>query len=103
MTQFDQVSVVKKSNVFHDGRCISHTVIFPDGSRKTVGVLLPSTLTFNTNSAETMDILSGSCRVRLPGKTGWEHFGAGESFFVPANSSFDIEVSEATDYVCSFE
>ncbi len=103
MSQFENVSVVKKSNVFHDGRCISHTVLFADGSRKTIGVLFPSTLTFNTRSAETMEITSGSCRVRLSGETGWKSIQAGESFFVPADSSFDIEVSEICDYVCSFE
>ena len=46
--QFDQVSVVKKANIYFDGKCVSHTVIFPDGSKKTVGVIFPATLTFNT-------------------------------------------------------
>src|SRR5579885_2114774 len=37
MTQFDNVSVVKKAGVYFDGKCISHTVLFPGGARKTVG------------------------------------------------------------------
>ena len=40
--QFDHVSVVKKSNVYFDGLCVSHTVQFEDGTKKTLGVLLPS-------------------------------------------------------------
>ena len=41
--QFDQVSVGKKANVFFDGKCVSHTVTLPNGVRKSVGVVLPST------------------------------------------------------------
>lgn len=102
MSQFDHVSVSKKANVYFDGLCISHTVIFEDGSRKTIGVLLPSHLTFNTGSPETMEIISGRCEVLLPGDTLWKAFSAGESFDVPGNSAFQIKVDEITDYVCHF-
>ena len=67
MTQFDDVSVVKKANVFFDGKCVSHTVLFKDGSRKSVGVILPGTLTFATGAPEMMEIIAGRCRVRLKG------------------------------------
>ncbi|MEY2700823.1 MAG: hypothetical protein RIQ52_1578 [Pseudomonadota bacterium] len=102
MSQYDNVSVTKKANVYFDGRCISHTIMLPDGSRKTLGVLLPSHLTFNTASAETMDIISGRCEILLDGQTEWQSFAAGESFEVPGNSSFQIRVDEITDYVCHF-
>ncbi|MEO5932021.1 MAG: pyrimidine/purine nucleoside phosphorylase, partial [Duganella sp.] len=65
--QFDQVSVVKKSNIYFDGKCVSHNVIFADGSKKSVGVIFPSSLTFNTGAPETMEILGGVCKVRLAG------------------------------------
>jgi len=100
MSQFDNVSVVKKANVYFDGKCISHTVLFPDGSRKTVGVIFPSTLTFNTAAPEIMEINAGTCRVRLAGETDWKTYGAGESFQVPGDSRFDIGVTEMLDYVC---
>ena len=101
--QFDQVSVVKAANVYFDGKCVSHTVILADGTKKTVGVILPSTLTFNTGVPEIMEGVAGSCRVRLKGETEWKNYGAGESFQVPGNSSFDIEVAdEAYHYVCHF-
>jgi uncharacterized protein YaiE (UPF0345 family) len=100
--QFDNVSVVKTANIYFDGKCISHTVLFPDGSRKTLGVILPSVLTFNTGAAEIMEINSGKCRVRLQGATDWNIYEAGQRFDVPGNTSFDIETFESLDYVCSF-
>ena len=103
MSQFDSVSVVKKANVYFDGKCISHTVVFADGSRKTIGVILPSSLTFNTGAPERMELNAGKCRIRLKGESAWRDYGAGQSFSVPGNSSFDIETLELLDYVCHFE
>lgn len=103
MSQFDQVSVVKQANVYFDGKCVSHTVLFPDGTRKTLGIIFPSTLNFNTAAPEVMEINAGSCRVRLQGEDDWQTYTAGESFSVPGDSSFDIEVTEMLDYVCHFE
>ena len=100
--QFDQVSVVKAANVYFDGKCVSHTVILADGTKKTVGVILPSTLTFNTGAPEIMEGVGGSCRVRLKGESDWVTYGAGQSFNVPGNSSFDIACDEPYHYVCHF-
>ncbi|MFA7281121.1 MAG: pyrimidine/purine nucleoside phosphorylase [Sterolibacterium sp.] len=103
MSQFDNVSIIKQANVYFDGKCISHTVQFVDGTRKSVGVILPATLTFNTGVAEIMEGVAGACRVRLKGEANWKSYAAGESFKVPGNSSFDIEVSgEPYHYVCHF-
>lgn len=102
MTQFDNVSVLKKANVYFDGKCVSHTVLFPDGTRKTVGVILPSSLSFATNAPETMEIVAGNCRVRLKGESEWQAYSAGQQFEVPGNSSFDIETIETLNYVCHF-
>jgi uncharacterized protein YaiE (UPF0345 family) len=102
MSQFNDVSVVKKSNIYFDGKCVSHTVIFADGTRKTLGVIFPSTLTFNVGAPEIMEITSGSCRVRLAGASEWTTYAAGESFSVARDSSFDIEVTETVDYVCHY-
>lgn len=100
--QFDQVSVVKAANVYFDGKCVSHTVILADGTKKTVGVILPSTLTFNTGAPEIMEGVGGSCRVRLKGESEWVTYGVGQSFNVPGNSSFDIACDEPYHYVCHF-
>ncbi|NNM70608.1 MAG: pyrimidine/purine nucleoside phosphorylase [Gallionella sp.] len=102
MSQFDQVSIVKKGNVFFDGKCVSHSVLFADGTRKTVGVILPSTLTFNVGVPEVMEITDGTCRVKLGNEAEFKTYAAGSQFSVPANSSFTIEAKEVVNYVCSF-
>ncbi|MCK9284265.1 MAG: pyrimidine/purine nucleoside phosphorylase [Rhodocyclaceae bacterium] len=103
MSQFDNVSVVKQANVYFDGKCVSHTVQFADGTKKSVGVVLPSALTFNTGAPEIMETVAGSVRYRLKGDQDWKIAAAGERFSVPGNSSFDIEVSgEPYHYVCHF-
>ena len=101
-TQFDNVSVVKQANLYFDGKCVSHTVLFPDGTKKTLGVILPSSLTFNTGAPEVMELNAGKCRIRLKGETAWTTYSGGESFSVPGKSSFDIETLETLDYVCHF-
>jgi uncharacterized protein YaiE (UPF0345 family) len=102
MSQFHKVSVVKKSNIYFDGLCVSHTVLFDDGTRKTLGVIFPSVLTFATTAPEIMEIVSGTCRVRLAGESDWASYGAGQSFEVAGNSGFDIETTDVLDYVCHF-
>ena len=103
MAQFDNVSVKKKANVYFDGKCISHTVLLPNGTRSTIGVIFPSHLTFNTQAPELMEINSGNCKVRLKGEESWKTYAGGDKFTVPGHSSFDIEVTELLDYVCHFE
>ena len=102
MAQFDNVSVVKQGNVFFDGKCVSHSVLFPDGTKKTVGVILPSTLTFNVGVPEIMEITSGTCRVKIGDEATFKTYAAGSQFSVPANGKFVIEANEVVNYVCSF-
>ena len=102
MTQFNNVSVVKQGNVYFDGKCVSHSVLFPDGTRKTVGVILPSTLTFNVGVPEIMEITSGACRVKINDEAEFRTYAAGSQFSVPANGKFVIEADEIVNYVCSF-
>ena len=102
MSTLQNVTLSKKSNVYFDGKCVSHSAMMADGTRKTVGVIFPSTLTFNTEAPETMEIVSGKCRVRLAGSDEWKDVQGGQQFDVPGNSAFDIETLEMVDYVCHF-
>ena len=102
MSQFDNVSVKKAANVYFDGKCVSHTVLFADGTKKTVGVIFPSKLTFNTAAPEVMELNEGACKIKIAGQSEWKTYRAGEKFSVPGNTSFDIETSEMLDYVCHF-
>ena len=94
--------VATRANVFFEGRCVSHTLHFADGSRKTIGVILPSTLTFTTGAPEVMEGVAGSCEYRLEGSAEWIRSGAGEKFHVPGNSKFEIRTTEGYHYICSF-
>ena len=100
--KLDGVSVATKANVYFDGKCVSHGITLADGTKKSVGVVLPSALTFNTGAAEVMDVVDGACRVKLRGSADWVAYGTGQSFSVPGDSSFDIEVTQTLHYVCHF-
>jgi purine/pyrimidine-nucleoside phosphorylase len=101
--KFDNVSVAKKANVFFDGQCVSHSIFLPDGTRKTVGVIMPgSQLTFNVSTPELMEITSGTCQVKIAGESALKTYTAGSQFSVAANSSFDIHADDTVNYVCSF-
>jgi uncharacterized protein YaiE (UPF0345 family) len=94
--------VSTRANVYFDGKCVSHTVHLPDGSRKSVGVILPSSLTFSTGAPEVMQIVEGQCKVRMAGQNDWVSHAGGSSFEVPGQSSFDIEALEPVHYICHF-
>ena len=101
-TRFEHVAINKKANIYFDGKCVSYTVEFPDHSKKTVGVIQPSTLTFHTDAPEIMEIVSGNCRVRIAEDGEWTRYEAGQRFHVPGASHFDIEAVEPLSYVCHF-
>jgi uncharacterized protein YaiE (UPF0345 family) len=73
-----------------------------DGTKKSAGVVLPSQLTFGTAAAEIMECVAGSCEYKLDGTDQWLTSKAGESFQVPANSKFDIRVTESYHYICHY-
>ena len=102
MSEFANVTVVKRANVYFDGGVTSRTVLFPDGSKKTLGIMQPGEYEFGTDAAEIMEILAGDLQVLLPGETQWRRVQGGESFDVPAKSRFVLKVSAVTDYCCSF-
>ena len=102
MTDKINATISTRANVYFDGKCVSHSIELADGTKKSVGVVLPSTLKFNTGAPEVMELVEGSCRVRLAGSDAWVSYGGGQSFSVPGNSWFDIEVSQALHYVCHF-
>ena len=95
-------SLDTKADVYFDGKCVSHTYITTDGRKHSAGVILPSTLTFNTGATEIMECTAGSCEYKLKGADSWVTSSAGEKFEVAANSSFDIKVAESYQYICHF-
>ncbi len=102
MSEFKNVTVVREANIYFDGKVTSRTVLFPDGSRKTLGVMLPGEFEFSTSDKEIMDILSGELDVLLPGETAWRPVKGGQSFVVAPNAKFKLKVKKLTDYCCTF-
>lgn len=102
-TQFANVTVVTKANVYFDGKVISHTVLFDGNVKKTLGLIYPGSYHFGTGAPERMEIIAGSCVVTLDGETAPKTYPAGTYFDVPGNSGFTIEVSSGlAEYICSF-
>ncbi|SNB45972.1 pyrimidine/purine nucleoside phosphorylase [Geobacter sp. DSM 9736] len=101
MAEFKGVTVVKKANMFFGGGVTSRTLLFADGSKKTLGIAQPGEYTFNTQVPEFMEILSGETDVQI-GDGEWRMVQGGESFQVPAGSSFTMRVRTVVDYCCSF-
>jgi uncharacterized protein YaiE (UPF0345 family) len=102
MAQFEGVSVVKQANIYFDGQVTSRTVLFADGEKKTLGIMLPGDYEFGTADREIMEILSGELEVKLPGSEAWQTIIGGQSFEVPANAKFQLRVKTVTDYCCSY-
>ena len=101
-THIDGVTVTTQASVYFDGKCVSHGITYPDGTKKSVGVVLPASLTFNTGAPEIMECVAGGCEYKLAGSDVWLKSGPGEQFAIPGNSSFDIRVTEAYHYICHF-
>jgi uncharacterized protein YaiE (UPF0345 family) len=102
MSKFKNVTIVKKANVYFDGKVISHAILFPDGTKKTLGIMLPGDYEFSTEDREFMEVLAGALEVLLPGRDRWQNLQGGDSFEVPARSKFNLKVKRITDYCCSY-
>lgn len=102
-TEFKGVTAVTKANVYFDGKVVSHSLFFPDGSKKTLGLIYPGKFHFGTDKAEVMEIVAGACHVKLDGQSEMKTHEAGQTFDVPAKSGFDIEVTSGIcEYICTF-
>ena len=102
MSEFSNVTVVKKANIYFDGKVASHTVLFPDGSKKTLGIMQAGEYEFSTGATEIMEILSGELQWQMKGDSVWTKIVGGEAFNVPTNSVFLMKVAMVSDYCCSF-
>lgn len=102
MVQFENVTLMKKANVYFDGNVTSRTIFLPDGERKTLGIMCPGEYVFKTGLKEVMEILAGNMEVKLPNSDTFVSYKEGEIFEVPSNSSFEVHVKEVSDYCCSY-
>ncbi len=102
--EFANVTAVCKANVYFGGKVTSHTLLFPDKSKKTLGLIYPGEYHFGTAAPERMEIVSGACKVKLDGGEAWQSYAAGTLFRVPGQSGYTIAVEgDIAEYICSFE
>ena len=100
---FENVTVHAKANIYFDGKVVSHSIVLEDGAKKTLGLIYPGSYHFNTELAEKMEIIAGTCNVKLDGSEESNSYGENQAFDVPANSGFTIEVNDdICEYICSF-
>ena len=102
-TEFPSVKAVTKANIYFGGKVVSHSLLFPDGSKKTLGLIFPGKFHFGTDKAERMEMVAGECTVKLDGQDASASYSTGQTFEVPAKSGFEIAVKEGIcEYICSF-
>lgn len=102
MSEFNNITLIREANVYFDGKVTSRAVVFNDGSKKTLGIMMPGEYEFGTDMDECMEILAGEMDVLLPGCNDWQTFATGTQFNVPANSKFSVKVETLVDYCCSY-
>ncbi len=102
MDRFENAIIVKKANVYYGGKVTSRTIFLPDGTKKTLGIILPGEYEFGTGAKERMEVLAGKLTVLLPGSETWVAFESGQAFEVPSNSKFKVSAEEVSDYCCSY-
>ncbi|MEK8131043.1 pyrimidine/purine nucleoside phosphorylase [Paenibacillus filicis] len=102
MSQFEQVTVLTKANIYFEGKVTSRTVVFADGTKKTLGIMLPGEYEFGTDTKEIMEIQAGELKVLLPGASEWLEINGTGEFTVPKGEKFKLDVRSATDYICSY-
>jgi uncharacterized protein YaiE (UPF0345 family) len=102
-THLANVTALTKANVYFDGKVVSHTILLPGDAKKTLGLIYPGKFHFGTDKAERMEIVAGTCSVKVDGQDAVREFAAGSAFEVPAKSGFEIEVADGIcEYICSF-
>ena len=102
MAKYENVDVDKLANIYFNGNVISRNIFLQDGSRKTLGVMLPGKYEFNTDARELMEITSGKLNLKIQNDIEWTLIKDGMDFNIPKNSSFKVEVLELVNYICSY-
>ena len=101
--EFHNVTANAKGNIYFNGKVVSHGITLQDGSTKTFGVAQSGKYHFDTAAAERMEIIDGTCEVKIDGSVEIRTYDAGSHFDIDANSGFDITVtSESAQYICSY-
>ncbi len=99
--EFNNISIEKEANILYGGNITSRSITFEDGSKKTLGIMLPGEYELNTVNKELIDINSGTVEVMLPAED-WVEYVSPAIIEIPQNSKFKLRVTSLVDYCCSF-
>ena len=102
MSEFKNITLTREAKIYFNGKVTSRTIVFADDTVKTLGIMMTGDYTFETEKPEMMEILSGQLTYCLKESNNWIDVKGGEAFNVPGDSSFDLKVTELTDYCCSY-
>ena len=89
-------------NEYYEGKVKSIVFDSPAGPA-TIGVMAPGEYEFGTSTLEIMQVVSGKLTVQLPGQEEWKTYGPGQTFAVPANKKFRLQVAEQSAYLCLYK
>ncbi len=101
MDFFENITIAKEANILYDGKITSRGITFGDGSKKTLGIMLPGEYELNTVNKTTIDINSGIMEVMLPAED-WVEYVAPATIEIAQNSKYKLKVTSLVDYCCSF-
>ena len=90
-----------KVNEYFDGSVKSIAFGMTAGPA-TIGVMAAGEYEFGTSQLEVMHVIAGALSVKLPGSERWEDFTGGSQFTVPANSKFQLKVTQDSAYLCEY-
>ena len=90
-----------KVNKYFDGNVISIGFENEEG-RATAGVMAVGEYEFGTSEQERMKIVSGRLQAKMPGDESFQSYKAGDEFSIAANVKFQVEVEQATAYLCFY-
>lgn len=90
-----------KVNEYFDGSVKSIAFGMTAGPA-TIGVMAAGEYEFGTSQLEVMHVIAGALTVKLPGSDSWKDFTSGSQFTVPANSKFQLKVTQDTAYLCEY-
>ncbi len=90
-----------KTNEYFDGK-VKSIAFQTESLPATVGVMAPGNYEFGTAAKERMTVVSGTLSAKLPGASKFQTFGAGDTFEVPAESKFSVQVACETAYLCLY-
>ncbi|TEW53525.1 pyrimidine/purine nucleoside phosphorylase [Psychromonas sp. RZ22] len=91
-----------ETNEYFDGN-VTSIAFQSETLPATVGVMEVGEYTFDAGAKEYMTVVSGNLTIQFPGYPEWTTFNAGETFEVPANTSFNVKVTVQTAYLCLYE